>query len=104
MGDEFSENCVIHSVKHGDGSINVSAVFRTPGAGPISHISGILDGNEDVEILDNVLLPCYREEFGGNYEGAIILQQHNDLKHNCRVAIVVSAQQDQTVEVACAKS
>ena len=29
LGEEFSENCVIHTVKHGGGSNNVSAGFRT---------------------------------------------------------------------------
>ena len=95
LGEEFSENCTIHTAKHDGGSINVSAAFRTADVGPIYRISGVLHGNRDVGILDNVLLPYCRYEFGGDFKGAIIFQQNNNSKHPCRVVIVVSAEQHQ---------
>ena len=85
LGEKFSENCVIHTVTHGGGFINVWAAFRTAGVGSIYRIPGVLDGNEDVEILDDAIRPYCRQEFGGNFKGAIIFQQDNNQKHTCRV-------------------
>lgn len=42
-GERFRPSCVIPTVKHGGGKVNVWSCFHAGGVGPVKHIDGIMD-------------------------------------------------------------
>jgi transposase len=83
-GEEYKDECILPTVKHGGGSIQVWGCFSWWGKGPLHWIKGRMDGPMYREILKNKMAP-----FLSNMNGGIgvepIFQQDNDPKHTSNV-------------------
>jgi hypothetical protein len=84
-GERFSEECILPTVKHGGGSIQVWGCFNYSGKGPLKRIEGIMDGEMYRRILVYQMAPFLK-----NLKGEIgvepIFQHDNDPKHTSKKA------------------
>lgn len=86
VGEEFLDECLFPTVKHGGGKIQVWGCFTWYGAGPLKRIIGNMDGAMYREILKAHMAP-YRKRLAEEHkipEEEIIFQQDNDPKHKSK--------------------
>ena len=86
VGEEYLDECLFPTVKHGGGKIQVWGCFTWYGAGPLKKINGIMDGAMYREILKAHMAP-YRKKLAEEQkipEEEIIFQQDNDPKHKSK--------------------
>jgi transposase len=86
VGEEFLDECLFPTVKHGGGKIQVWGCFSWYGAGPLKRIQGIMDGAMYREILKAHMAP-YRKKLAEEKkipEEEIMFQQDNDPKHKSK--------------------
>lgn len=81
-GEQYDDDKVNKTVKHGGGKINVWGIFSWWGAGPLYKIEGIMDGEKYRQILIHHMAP-YCKNLEGETGFDIIFQQDNDPKHTC---------------------
>lgn len=84
VGEEFMDECLFPTVKHGGGKIQVWGCFSWKGAGPLKRINGIMDGPMYRQILKTHMAP-YLRELKAETNDDIIFQQDNDPKHRSQV-------------------
>lgn len=84
VGEEFLDECLCPTVKHGGGSINIWGCFSWKGAGPLKRIDGIMDGAKYRGILKTYMAP-YLKELEKERKEECIFQQDNDPKHTSKV-------------------
>ena len=80
-GEEFNDECLTPTVKHGGGKIQVWGCFTAKGVGHIHHINGIMDQTIYKHILVHHMRPSLMQLGGKDY---IIFQQDNDPKHTAK--------------------
>ena len=56
-GEDFAENCIQTTVKHGGGGIMVWGCITTNGVGLLCKVDGKLNGESYINILENSLIP-----------------------------------------------
>ena len=79
MGEEFLEQNVRKTVKHGNGSLMVWGCVTAWGTGRLIRIDGIMDAVKYVEIVEEGLLGTLSDY--GLTNNDVIFQQDNDPKH-----------------------
>jgi transposase len=84
-GEEYNDECILPTVKHGGGSIQVWGCFSWWGKGPLHWIKGKMDGPMYREILKGKMAPFLKNMAGGTGVEPIF-QQDNDPKHTSKVA------------------
>ena len=57
-GEEYQENCVLPSVKHGGSSIMVWGCMSAAGTGELRFIEGNMDSNMYCDILKQNMIIC----------------------------------------------
>ena len=77
-GEEFQEDCVAPTVKHGGGSIMVWGCMSEVGVGELRLVSGRLNAASYVALLEDALRPSVRSL---GLEGEFIFQQDNAPAH-----------------------
>ncbi len=63
-GEQYRDDCLQHTVKHGCGGIMVLGSFSAAGVGSLHRISGIMDQNAYLDIVKDVEIPCARRLLG----------------------------------------
>jgi transposase len=81
VGEEFDEQCLQPTVKHGGGKIQVWGCFTAHGVGHLHRITGIMDQHVYKQILVHHLRPSLRQLGGMN---KLLFQQDNDPKHTAK--------------------
>lgn len=86
VGEEFLDECLFPTVKHGGGKIQVWGCFSWRGAGPLKRINGIMDAAMYREILKAHMAPYLKKlaEEKKVAEEEIMFQQDNDPKHTSK--------------------
>jgi len=85
VGEEFMEECISPTVKHGGGKIQVWGCFSYCGAGTLFRIRGKMTGKDYRSILKHRMAPYHKEL--KEQEGVDFVFQHdNDPKHTSKVA------------------
>ena len=79
-GEEYLQECLRPTVKHGGKSVMVWGCFRAAGVGELRQIHGIMDSFANMRIVRDAGLPRAFALAGPGY----IYQQHNDLKHTSK--------------------
>lgn len=82
-GEEFLEECIMPTVKHGGGSIQVWGCFNYGAKGPLYRIKGIMDGEKYRQILIHQMAP-FLKDLKGDLGVEPIFQHDNDPKHTCK--------------------
>jgi len=83
-GEEFLEECLNPTVKHGGGKIQVWGCFSWNGAGPMYRVKGKMDGAQYRQILKTHMAP-YLADFEKEMKSEVVFQQDNDPKHTSKV-------------------
>ncbi len=79
-GEEYQENCVLPTVKHGGGSIMVWGCMTTAGTGELRFIEGNMDSNMYCDILKKKIMPSHQKL------GQTAVFQHNNYpKHTAKI-------------------
>jgi len=81
VGEEFDEQCLQPTVKHGGGKIQVWGCFTAHGVGHLHWITKIMDQHVYKQILVHHLRPSLRKLGGIN---KLMFQQDNDPKHTAK--------------------
>lgn len=84
-GEEFLDECINPTVKHGGGKIQVWGCFSWSGPGPLYRVKGLMDGKQYRQILKTHMAPYlnkFKEEM--KYD-EVIFQHDNDPKHTSKV-------------------
>jgi hypothetical protein len=84
-GEEFLDECLFPTVKHGGGKIQVWGCFSWNGGGPMYKVKDKLTGVQYRQILKTHLAP-YLAQFEKENKCEAIFQQDNDPKHTSKVA------------------
>ena len=79
-GEDYKEECIAPTVKHGGGHINVWGCFTIHGVGDLHRIFGIMNGPMYREILKHHMTPHLTKLPKG-----YIFQHDNDPKHTSKV-------------------
>ncbi len=56
-GEEYQENCILPTIKHGGGSIMVRGCMSAAGTGELWFIEGNMDSNMYCDILKQNMMP-----------------------------------------------
>jgi hypothetical protein len=83
-GEEFKDECLVPTVKHGGGKIQVWGCFSWQGAGPLYRVKGLMDGKQYREILKNHMAP-YLKKYEEEMKCEVVFQHDNDPKHTSKV-------------------
>ncbi len=62
-GEEYQENCILPTIKHGGGSIMVLGCMTTAGIGELRFTEGNMDSNMHCDILKQKMMPTFRNSF-----------------------------------------
>ena len=84
VGEEYKPECIIPTVKHGNGKIQIWGIFSYYGVGPLKLIEGTLTGAKYREILKThmrLFIQRLKKDHGHDF----IFQHDNDPKHTSRV-------------------
>ncbi len=83
-GEQYKDDCLEKTVKHGGGKIQVWGCFTYYGAGPLYWVKGIMNGPKYREILKRQMAPHMKDI--DEKEGIKLTFQHdNDPKHKSKV-------------------
>jgi hypothetical protein len=85
VGERYHPKCLVPTVKHGGGKIQVWGCFSYNGVGPMKRIQGIMNGPMYRGILKHHMAP-YLRKLKKNQNVEYIFQQDNDPKHTSNVA------------------
>lgn len=80
-GERYKANCVLPTVKHGGGSLQVWGSITYTGVGSLYKITDTLTAAKYKQILIHHAVPKGRSLIGNNF----VFQQDNDPKHTARV-------------------
>ena len=80
-GERYKADCVLPTVKHGGGSLQVWGSITYSGVGSLYRITDILTAAKYKQILIHHAVPTGRTLIGNNF----VLQQDNDPKHTASV-------------------
>ena len=80
-GERFFPACLCPTVKHGGGSIMVWGMMTAHGPGPIYRVDGTMRGDQYRKVLNEVMLPAARAQFGRNF----VFQQDNAPCHTSNI-------------------
>lgn len=81
VGERMNPSCIVPTVKHGGGSVLVWGSFARSGVGDLIRISGILNKEGYLNILQQNAIPSGKRLVGRGF----ILQQDNDPKHSSKL-------------------
>jgi hypothetical protein len=85
VGERYIPECIVPTVKHGGGKIQVWGCFSYHGVGPMKRIKGIMNGPIYRGILKHHMAP-YLRKLKKEKKVQFIFQQDNDPKHTSNVA------------------
>lgn len=80
VGEDYHQDCVVPTVKHGGGSVLVWGCMSSSGVGEMTFIDGIMNARVYVDILQTFMLSSLKKL---GRRG--IFMQDNDPKHTARV-------------------
>ena len=75
--EKFTHQCLVPTIKHGGGSLNVWGCISSQGVGDLYIIDGILNAQRYKSIVQRYSIPSGLRLIGQNF----IFQQDNDPKH-----------------------
>ncbi len=79
-GEEYQENCVLPTVKHGGGSIMVRGCMSAAGTGELQFIEWNMDSNMYCDILKQNVMPSLKK-----LGWTAVFQHDNDPKHTTKM-------------------
>lgn len=77
VGEEFSPECVVPTVKHGGGSIMVWGCMTLSGVGEMFVCEGHMNSTKYINVLESALLPSFSALFGETNMAGVKFQQDN---------------------------
>lgn len=77
-GEQMNDDCVVSTIKHGNGNVMVWGCFAGNRVGTLKKIDGILRKEGYLSILRDTAIPCGRQLCGRNF----VFQEDNDPKHS----------------------
>ena len=80
VSEEFSDNCVVPTIKHGGGSVMIWGCFCGSDIGLMTEVNGRMNSQQYCEILSNHMIPSAWSARGLDY----IFQQDNASCHSSR--------------------
>uniref|UniRef100_A0A3P8Z4U9 Tc1-like transposase DDE domain-containing protein n=1 Tax=Esox lucius TaxID=8010 RepID=A0A3P8Z4U9_ESOLU len=78
-GEEYKDNCVLPTVKHGGGSVMVWGSMSAAGTGELHFIEGTMNANMYCDILKQSMIP-FHQRLGHR----AVFQHDNDPKHTSK--------------------
>ncbi len=79
-GEEYKDNCVLPTVKHGDGSVMVWGCMSAAGTGELQFIEGTMNVNMYLDILKQSMIPSLQRLGRG-----AVFQHDNDPKQTSKM-------------------
>lgn len=80
VNERFLPECLVPTVKHGGGSLQVWGCISANGVGDLVRVNGIMDADKYKQILQHHAIPCGTKLIGRGF----LMQQDNDPKHTAR--------------------
>lgn len=96
-GEEYLEDCLNPTMKHGGGSIMVWGCFSGYGVGDLIKIEGKMDAKKYHHILSSHAIPSGLRLIGPGF----VLQQDNDPKHTARSIKEYLARKEEQGQLKC---
>ncbi|CAH1979621.1 unnamed protein product [Acanthoscelides obtectus] len=77
VGEEFNQECVVPTLKHGGGSVMVWGCMSASGVGEMFVCEGRMDATKYINVLENALLPSFTALYGDTNMNGVKFQQDN---------------------------
>lgn len=87
VGEEYSPDCVVRTVKHGGGNIMVWGCMTMAGVGNVYKCEGRMNSQTYVQMLEEVLKPSIEKLFKGSRRPLYFFQQDNAPCHTAKATM-----------------
>lgn len=87
IGEEYHPDCVVHTIKHGGGSMMVWGCMGASGLGEMFVCEGRMNSEQYINVLESSFLPSLTRIFGDTNLDGVIYQQDNAPCHKSAVTM-----------------